>query len=119
MTPERVQAWLDAYVEAWRTYDPDQIGALFADDASYAFHPWGEPIRGVEAIVSGWLQEPDPPDSWEASYRPLLMEGNRAVATGQTRYADGQVFGNIWVLSFDPAGRCTEFVEWYMAEPID
>lgn len=59
----RLQAWLDAYVEAWRTYD-------------------GE-----------------------------------AIATGETRYADGNVFSNLFVLRFDSDGRCTEFVEWYVHHP--
>lgn len=27
MTQDEVQAWLDAYVEAWRSYDPEAIGA--------------------------------------------------------------------------------------------
>ena len=35
-----VQGWLDAYVEAWRTYDPDAIGTLFAQEATYAYHPY-------------------------------------------------------------------------------
>ena len=29
------QRWLDAYVEAWRTYDPAGIGELFGEDAEY------------------------------------------------------------------------------------
>lgn len=115
MNQELVQAWLDGYVEAWRSNDGTRIRGLFADGATYQFHPWDEPLRGVDSIVSAWLAEPDLPDSWEASYQPLLIEGNRAVATGQTRYADGRVFWNIWVLGFDPAGRCTDFVEWYMS----
>ena len=40
MTHDDVRAWLNAYVEAWRTYDPAAIGALFTEDATYAYHPW-------------------------------------------------------------------------------
>jgi hypothetical protein len=36
LTHDDVQRWLDAYVDAWRTYDPAAIGALFAEDATYA-----------------------------------------------------------------------------------
>ena len=32
MTRDDVQRWLDRYVEAWRSYDPDAIGDLFAED---------------------------------------------------------------------------------------
>ena len=35
MTHDEVQAWLDAYVAAWRSYDRSEIGALYADDATY------------------------------------------------------------------------------------
>ena len=34
---ERVQAWLDAYIEAWRTYDRAAIGELFGADATHAY----------------------------------------------------------------------------------
>ena len=29
MTPERVKAWLDAYVQAWHSYDRAAIAELF------------------------------------------------------------------------------------------
>lgn len=114
---ERVQTWLDAYVEAWRTYDGDAIGELFGTDATYAYHPYDEPLRGRDAIVASWLSERDEPGSWEASYRPLMVQGDRAVATGETRYADGRTFSNLYVLRFDDDGRCVEFVEWYLEQP--
>jgi len=117
MTPQDVQAWLDAYVVAWRSYDPDDIANLFADDATYAYHPWDEPIRGLDAIVTAWLAEQDQPDSWEAEYRPLLVAGDQAVAIGETRYANGKVYFNLWPLTFDEDGKCTDFVEWYMTQP--
>ena len=59
LTSEQVQEWLDAYVAAWRSYDHAAIGALFADDATYAYHPWDEPLRGREAIVASWLADRD------------------------------------------------------------
>jgi ketosteroid isomerase-like protein len=117
VTDADVQRWLDAYVAAWRSYDRDAIAELFSADASYAYHPYDEPLRGRDAIVANWLDEPDDPGSWEASYRPLMLDGDRAVATGESRYADGEVFSNLWVLRFDDDGRCSEFVEWFMLQP--
>jgi len=117
LTREAVQAWLDAYIEAWRSYDPDAIADLFSADASYAYHPYDEPLRGRDAIVASWLEERDEPGSWEAAYRPLLIEQDRAVATGESRYAEGRVFSNLYVLRFDGEGRCSEFVEWYIEQP--
>jgi hypothetical protein len=119
MTPDALQAWLDAYVAAWRSYDPDAIGALFTEDACYAYHPWDtadEVVRGRDAIVASWLDGQDEPGSWEAAYRPGLVAGDSATAVGVTRYADGQVFDNLWELRFD-GGRCADFIEWYMRRP--
>jgi ketosteroid isomerase-like protein len=120
MTHDEVQAWLDAYVDAWRTYDPAAIAALFTEDAAYAYHPWDEGdevVRGRDAIVADWLQERDEPGSWEAQYRPLMVEGQRAVITGTTRYADGEFYWNLWVLRFDEDNRCADYVEWFMTRP--
>jgi ketosteroid isomerase-like protein len=115
---ERVQAWLDAYVAAWRSYDPDAIADLFSADATYAYHPYDdEPLRGRDAIAESWLSERDEPGSWDASYAPLLVDGERAVATGESRYADGRTFSNLYVMRFDGDGRCSEFVEWFMEQP--
>jgi hypothetical protein len=55
-------------------------------------------VRGREAIVADWLEERDEPGSWEASYRPLVVEGRRAVAEGTTSYTNGDSSGT--------CGRC-------------
>jgi ketosteroid isomerase-like protein len=113
VSADDVQRWLDAYIDAWRTYDAEPIGALFTDDAVYAYDPVSEPVRGRDAIVADWLKDPDEPGSWQASYSPLVVEGDRAVAVGRTTYADGKTFENLFVLRFAEDGRCTEFTEWY------
>jgi hypothetical protein len=116
-TREQVQAWCDAYVEAWRSYEPQAIGDLFSAEATYAYHPYDDPLRGREAIVSNWLGDRDEPGSWEASYAPLLIDGDRAIVTGATSYTNGRRFSNLWVLAFDGDGRCSDFVEWFMEQP--
>jgi hypothetical protein len=37
MDKAEVDRWLGSYVEAWKTYDPDLIGSLFADDIKYRY----------------------------------------------------------------------------------
>jgi ketosteroid isomerase-like protein len=121
MTEERLQAWLDAYIAAWRSYDPAAIGALFTDDATYAYHPYdsGEDVlRGRDAIVANWIDGQDEPGSWTAEYRPLMIDGDRAIAVGHTAYTAGEVFDNLWELRFD-GDRCAAYVEWYMTRPPD
>ena len=111
------QAWLDRYIAAWRSGDPADIGALFSDDARYFSGPFREPVVGREAIVAGWTDSPDAPGSWEAEYRPLAIDGEVAVATGESRYANGRTYSNIFVCRFDETGRCREFREWFMKQP--
>ena len=121
-----VAQWLDDYVAAWQTYDAARIGVLFSEDAVYRFHPWedgDDAVRGREAIVSNWLEEPDAPGTWSAKYEPWLVDGDRAVATGITRYLaeegdDGakveREYHNVFLLRFDADGRCAEFTELYV-----
>ena len=117
MTTEQTQAWLDAYVAAWRSYDRDAIESLFTEDARYAYHPYDEPLTGPAAIASSWLDNRDEPGTWEASYAPALISGDTVIAKGESRYADGNVFSNLFELEFNPDGRCSSFVEWYVHHP--
>src|SRR5687768_10673963 len=118
MNRELLQKWLEEYVEAWRTYEPEKIRNLFSENALYFYSPFDEQthLRGRDAIVADWLKQPDAVGSWEAQYAPVAVEGNVGVAQGRTRYfrSDGSIqkqFDNIFVLHFDDAGRCTRFTE--------
>jgi ketosteroid isomerase-like protein len=119
-----VQAWLDRYVEAWRTSEASAVEALFTEDAIYRYRPYGgmaHAARGRPAIVRAWLDEADPPDSWEAAYEPYVVDGDRAVATGRSEYfasakGPSRTYHNVFLLRFAPDGRCAEFTEYYMLE---
>ncbi len=119
-----LQTWLDAYVAAWKSYDRDRIGALFAEDCVYRYYPYDEPIRGREEIVASWLDEPDDPGSYDAAYEPAAIDGDVAVATGTSTYTkpDGSiraVYDNCFVMRFDGAGLCAEFTEWFIERPAE
>jgi ketosteroid isomerase-like protein len=124
MTRDDVQSWLDRYVQAWRANERGPIEALFTDDAVYSYRPWDSDemtLTGRDAIVTGWLEEPDEPASWEAHYEPYAVEGDRAVAVGWSRYAatadhPERTFHNAYLLRFAPDGRCASFHEFYMEE---
>lgn len=118
-----VQAWLDRYLEAWRANDQPTIAELFTEDAVYRYRPYGEErtLRGIEAITHFWLDEPDEPGSWEASYAAYAADGDRAVATGTSRYRANddtpeQRYHNVFLLRFGADGRCAEFTEYWMLE---
>jgi ketosteroid isomerase-like protein len=131
MDHARAQDWLNRYVAAWRTYDPDGIAALFSDDISYRYHPYDVPIVGREAVVASWLGEDasdtastrDAPGTYSAEYSPVAVDGETVVATGTSVYRespDGPVvraYENCFVMRFDDDGRCRDFVEYYARRP--
>jgi len=120
-----VRTWLAAYVRAWETYEPSAISDLFSEDATYAWHPWDagdDVIRGRTAIVEAWLSDKDEPGSYKASFTPVAVDGDVAVATGQSQYfsksgALEREFYNCFVMRFDAEGRCREFTEMFMQAP--
>jgi len=122
-----VRRWLVAYEHAWQAYDPAEIGALFADDAEYRWHPWDEGdavARGRDAILEAWLDTRDTPVTYRGEYRPLLVQDDMAIAVGTSRYyTDGtrsaldREYHNLFVLRFAGDGRCRSFTEWYMKTP--
>jgi ketosteroid isomerase-like protein len=126
-----VARWLDDYVEAWKTYDRERIAALFAEDVEYRYHPYDEPITGRDAVVESWLGEGehegastrDEEGTYDASYAPVAVEGDVAVATGSSSYFERpggpveKVYDNCYVMRFDNEGRCREFTEWFMKRP--
>lgn len=127
LTHESVQAWLDAYVHAWETYDARDVEALFTEDAEYRYHPADEPEVGRDLIVYGWLNpngdpaKRDKPGTWTANYAPFAVDGNRAVAVGvSTYYPDAtrskvsRIYYNNWLLEFADDGRCRSFIEYFM-----
>ena len=131
MTREQLARWLGDYVEAWKTYDRDRIAALFTEDIRYRYHPYDEPIVGRGAVVESWLGEGehedasarDPMGTYDASYSPMALDGEVAIATGSSTYFARpggpveKVYDNVFVMRFDRDGRCREFTEWFMKRP--
>jgi hypothetical protein len=131
MERDDVSRWLSAYVEAWKSYDGEAIGALFSDEVKYRYHPYDEPVEGRRAVVESWLgegdhegaSERDEEGTYDAFYEPVALDGNIAVATGSSTYTTepggpiDQVYDNCFVIRFDGDGRCREFTEWYVRRP--
>jgi len=125
----KVQDWLDRYVAAWKSYDPAAIGDLFSEDAEYRYHPWDEPEVGRDTIVSDWVapegkpEQRDAEGTYDASYSPWAIEGNRAVAVGTsdyftdaTRSTRERRYHNTFLIEFDDDGRARSFTETFLLE---
>lgn len=120
MDKHQFQAWLEGYVDAWKTYDEAKIGALFADDVEYRYHPLSEPVLGREAVVKDWLESKDGAGTYDAHYDVLAIDGDTYVANGHTDYFDGaggplrDQYFNVYVCRFNADGECTSFTEYWM-----
>jgi hypothetical protein len=112
------QDWLDRYVDAWKTYEPQKIADLWAEDATYYYHPQDEPVRGRDAIVANWLENKDEAGTYDAQYEVVAIDGDKHVAKGWSRYFEnGQKrdeYHNIYLCRFDAEGKCTEFIEYWI-----
>jgi len=110
----RIAAWIQAYLGAWRSNHPDEIGSLFTERAEYFTSPYSPPWSGREAIVAGWLERRDAPGTWTFTHDVLIEDGALGVVRGETAYADGRTYSNLWLVWLDDDDRCTRFVEYYM-----
>jgi len=130
LTRDTVQAWLDRYVAAWISFDPAEVGNLFAADATYRYHPADDPLVGRDAIVSSWVAPDgdtstrDEPGTYDARYEPFAIDGQRAVAVGWSRYwtdasrsMERTTYDNCFLLEFDTDGRCRAFTEYFRERP--
>ena len=120
---EAVALWLRNYVDAWKSYDPEAIRALFSENAHYYYGPFDKPLEGREAIVADWLKHRDKAGTYSGDYRMVASNGNLVVTNGRSTYFadDGttpvRLYDNIFVLEFDDTGRCSLFKEWYIPDP--
>lgn len=109
--------WVAAYVAAWQSNDPAEIGALFTDDARYLTAPDAEPRIGREAIVAGWLEDLDEPGSWAFDWHIVHEDDDFVVIQGRTDYPAERDYLNLWIIRLAEDGRATEYTEWYMPRP--
>src|SRR4051812_39449014 len=105
---KELSTWIDGYVRAWNSNDPQDIGALFAEQAVYFTEPYAQPWRGRAQIVESWLEHKDEPGETTFTWSPVAVTDETAVIKGVTVYPD-KVFSNLWVIRFDGAGHCVEF----------
>ena len=117
MTSPGVQ-WVAQYVAAWESNEPDEIGALFTDDATYLTAPDAEPRRGRDEIVAGWLEDRDEAGTWSFEWQVIHEDADGFVAVqGKTFYPAERDYLNLWIIRLAPDGRATEYTEWYMPRP--
>jgi len=107
---------MENYQAAWTSNRPEDIRALFTEDARYERRPQDpQAWQGQDGIVEGWLAARDEAGDWTFSWELLGMDGDTAFIQGVTTYASEQsTYDNLWVLRLDRSGRASAFTEWFM-----
>ncbi|WP_332759362.1 nuclear transport factor 2 family protein [Pseudarthrobacter sp.] len=113
---DAVRSWMEKYIAAWTSNDPEDIRALFTEEAVYATRPHDpDAWRGREQIVDRWLEARDDPGNWTFDWTLLGADSGLAFVQGFTDYlGDGPSYDNLWVIRLEPDGRASEFTEWFM-----
>lgn len=77
--------------------------------------PYEEPAVGLAAIAALWERERKGPDEeFEITHAIVAVEGGTAVVSVEVRYGPPQdlEYRDLWIVRFDPDGRCRAFEEW-------
>ena len=85
MTHDDVQAWLDRYVEAWRTYDPARSATSSPRTPPTAITRTtrGRSDRGRDAIVADWHRDRDQRAGSDGALRAVRWTQRRRAVRGQ------------------------------------
>ena len=109
----KYRQWVDAYVHAWNSNDPDEISNLFTEDAVYYGAPNAAPVGGRASIVTEWIENKDEPGSTTFEYQILIADENLGIVSGVARYPGDVTYHDLWEIHMD-GDRCKRFVEWWM-----
>ena len=114
---ERLEAWMEGYIEAWSNNDPAAIAALFSEDAVYDPQTADGELHGRPEIAEWWQDIDNDPENWDFEWLPLVETDELAVVTGTTRYLDPPAsYRNLFIIKFDEDDLCFDFTEWYIEE---
>jgi len=115
MNKTDIENWVNSYIKAWKTNNPQDIAKLFTENAFYSTGPFSEPWIGQQAIIDGWVAIGDQPQDWTFEYEVVAADGDLGVMLGTTVYK-GTVgtFSNVWLIRLAEDGRCKEFREWFV-----
>ena len=115
---ESFRSWLDAYGHAWEAQDPEASATLYREDALYFETPFGEPMRGADAIRDYSSEAAATQADVRFGSEVLAFSGDTGIARWRasfTRVPSGVrvELDGIFLVTFDDAGRCHEFREWW------
>jgi ketosteroid isomerase-like protein len=114
---DAITGWMNGYLKAWESNDPEDIRAIFTEDATYRTQPYGAPWRGHQEIIDGWTEAGDTPGNHRFEWHVLAIAGDLAFVQGETIYPDSSDYSNLWVIRLAADGRASDFTEWWVEHP--
>ena len=109
------ERWLERYFATWRSNDPSEVEALFAEDAVYSYGPFEPEARGRESIVRNLVEGGVQPEL-ETGHEVLAVDGERGIARFRVCFHGERgarvTMDRILVCDVDADCRCTLHREW-------
>jgi uncharacterized protein (TIGR02246 family) len=115
------EGWLRRYFQAWMSNDPDDVAALFTEDALYWVGPFKEPWVGRDQIVERWTTGRQ--EDVRTAFDVVAVEGDTGVAhwNVSARTEDDRrrmEWDGILTIAFALDGRCREHREWFSQQDL-
>jgi ketosteroid isomerase-like protein len=113
---------LDAYANAWRTFDGDAWVALFSEDAEYHVDPFGPPLVGHNALRAFLLDAAANQRDVQFTVERHWVSGTTVLAAWHATWAGHDDRGLTRVAGFitaeiAPDSRINRFREWRVVAP--
>jgi len=110
---------MEAYGRAYEARDPDAAAALFSDDATYQWGPFGELLRGPDEIRAKWASAvgDERETVFRFDYEVLAVSEELGIARWLSSVdvpGEGRrlLYDGVFAVALRD-GRCTEFREWW------
>jgi uncharacterized protein (TIGR02246 family) len=118
LTAAALEQWLAKYGQAWEARDPAKAAALFTPNARYHEMPFDPPKVGREGIAAYWTEVTADQRDVDFKAEVVAVDGSHGVARWSARLRSAASgtrieLDGVFVLTFDPAGLCTELREWW------
>jgi SnoaL-like protein len=121
MNEQQFRRWLDAYAQAFIGQNGRAAAALFAYDATYQWGPFGDLLRGPEAIRRKWGESMDPRAEERFEYEVLAVTDEIGIArwiasSHLPSHPDVTHYDGIFAVRLGADTLCTEFREWWNSQ---
>ncbi len=119
-TTAEVEAWAEAYRQAWEAADSKAAAELFTEDASYRDNIFEEPHRGRDGIERYWTNVTAAQSEATVRMGAPFVDGRRAVIEfWTTMLVDGDelTLPGALLLRFDDDGLCEDLREYWVTLP--